>query len=170
MESPNLPHSLKYSPRHSDDSGLESLQMGKLTTIFRSLMTPSFPQNLPSYPSWLNITSLLFISANKMCLAWRYLRKLSWNGLFRVSSSHNLLMCFPDISLNGNFNKKLLWEHTQKLISKGGIQRWILETTCRTYWRSDGLWVLLKKTQNTKSVLLTWNVKNHMPSRGNNYE
>lgn len=136
MESPNLSHSLllkKYSPRRSDDSGLESLQVGKLTTIFCSLMTLPFFQNLPSYPSWLNISSLLFISTNKKLLAWRYLRKLSGNGLFRVLSSHNLSACFTDISLNGNFNKsfcgKTLGNLSQTLEFRGKFWRQHVEPT-----------------------------------------
>lgn len=48
-----------------------------------------------------------------MLLAQRFLRKLSWNGLFRVSSSHNFLICFTDIRLNENFNETFVEKHSE---------------------------------------------------------
>lgn len=48
-----------------------------------------------------------------MLLARRFLRKLSWDGLFRISSSHNFVMCFADSGMNANFNETSVEKHSE---------------------------------------------------------
>lgn len=121
---------------------------------------------------------MLLRSANYMLLAQRFLRKLSWNSLFRVSSSHNLfffwggchnfLMCFTNINLNGNFTERLLWKNTQKLISKFRGELWRLHI--ELLYAATGSESCLNKCRIKNRCCLHKVSKTILHSWGNNYE